>query len=108
MADQFAPLSFRNEAVLILRSTRLSSRAYTAVFGVNWTVTAMIWRKLVRDKVLPENARRRHLLWALAFLKQYASWDALASSLHCSNKSMRDWVWLMVEALQYMDVVSRV
>jgi hypothetical protein len=64
-----------------------------------------LWTMLV-EQGLPKQASPIHMLWALCFMKQYAAESVLASMCDCDEKTLRKWVWIMVEQIAKLDLVS--
>ena len=75
-----------------------------AIFPV--FVCAYIWAKLNHEQLLPRGAKPHHLLWSLAFLKVYGTEGQMAALFGLTRKTYRQWVWLMIESMYYIDVVS--
>ena len=64
----------------------------------------IVWFMLVESghmskKSILFKARPQHLLWALMFLKMYASTSVNASFARCDEKTFRKWCWKVIEAL---------
>ena len=77
---------------------------FRALFGVTPTVCSRAWL-LLRDR-LPKDARPFHLLWALFFLKTYASEHV--NNMFCSVDAKTLWKWSrkFVTYLADLDIVS--
>lgn len=86
---------------------KCNSRRFRASFGTSPYVCASTWNKLFDEKALPDHAQPKHILWALLFLKVYASEHILASMCACDEKTLRKWVWAMVEKMADLEVVSQ-
>ena len=69
------------------------------------------WELLVRDSLLSEGGRPKHLLWALYFMKVYPkqSPGCLAVGASASSvdlKTQRKWVWTFIDTVANLaDVV---
>jgi hypothetical protein len=87
-------------------SVLINARRFKALFGVSASRCAHIWRRLQIDEVLPSKATPKHLLWALYFLKVYDSENNMAGRCGCDEKTLRKWIWKMIDALCRMDIVS--
>ena len=46
------------------------------------------------------------MLWTLLFLKVYASENVLCKICACDEKTLRKWVWMMLDEMARLDVVS--
>ncbi len=81
-------------------------RRFMASFGVTPTCCRMLWDQIYDD--FPNGGRPKHLLWALYFLKTYASEHVACNVLRVDEKTYRKWVWIFVNLLATVpDVVSR-
>jgi len=69
------------------------------MFGVGALVTSDIW-SLCGTRLVDIHALPKHLLWSLAFLKVHASEDVLCSLLGCDRKTLRKWVWPVIDAIK--------
>ncbi|KAI2499167.1 hypothetical protein MHU86_15319 [Fragilaria crotonensis] len=77
------PDTFISEARRLLKSNAnlgagVPDRDFRSHFGVSPTVCFMIWEKC-KSSFLVHNVLPRHLLWALMFLKIYATEDVLST-----------------------------
>lgn len=75
-------------------------------FGVSVHMMLFLWDKLERNKLIPDKAEPKHLFWAMAFLKLYAAEPSLASMFRVDEKTLRKWVWLFVDSIAALEVVS--
>jgi hypothetical protein len=73
----------------------------------------ILWDLLVEHGLLPHKGKIKHLLWALYFMKVYATESATCSVLGGSQgaidpKTLRKWVWPFIYAIDYLtsEVVS--
>jgi hypothetical protein len=106
------PDTLISEARRLLKSNAnlgagVPDRDFRSHFGVSPTVCFMIWEKC-KSSFLVHNVLPRHLLWALMFLKIYATEDVLSTIAAVSRKTYRFWTWivLMIIAKKKNDVVS--
>ena len=79
-------------------------RRFRALFGASPAVCSVVWSLASRS--LPPKARPIHLLWALLFLKVYATEHANASLAGVDEKTFRKWAWALLESISNLDVVS--
>lgn len=86
-------------------SERVGMRRYKAMFGVTPNVCHIIW-KLIQPN-LPKGSVPIHLLWALYFLKNYNSEEVNRVVLRADEKTIRKWVWVFVDHLSRLRVVSQ-
>lgn len=88
------------------RKKLLTLRKFKALFAFDPIVVASIWRKLCREEALPAQAVPKHLLWMLCFLKVYSSEHVHAELFNTNERTFCDWVWRMMKAVHYLEVVS--
>jgi len=82
------------------------SRRFSSAFGVKAYVCPAIWNMLESSDVIKvENRHPKHLLWALMFLKVYASEDVLAALAGVHVNTLRKWLWIYVKAVAKLNVV---
>ena len=106
MADLVAA-HFELYAKKELQSSKfLSHRQFLTFFGVTSAIAASIWRKILREGLLPDGGTPAHLLWSFSFLKMYGTEPQMAMLFHTTRKTFRQWVWRFVDAIFYLDVVS--
>ena len=75
-------------------------RRFRELFGCGPRVALIVWRRLVRQDLIPYKERLVHLLWALMHLKIYgkeAEMCSLAGGV--SEKTFRKWTWPFVSAI---------
>jgi len=89
------------------RRKRVSLERFSATFGCSPRVAAAVWNRLDKKDLLPEDMLVKHLLWALSFLKLYNPERAQAPVCGGDEKTYRKWVWIALEALVELDLVSR-
>lgn len=113
---KFAMVQFSRRAVEALaqkitrRSPALSRsinrRRFRANFGVSAHTVSYLWELLSRRGNLPRGFRPSHLLWTLVFLNLYASEPIAAALCGCDEKTLRKWVWIGVDRLCELELVS--
>jgi len=82
-----------------------NERAYIAAFGVTPEVTQSVWELLMNSE-LEWKYKREHLLWGLAFLKQYESLDNMSGQFHATPKTFNQWTWRIIKDLfENLDMV---
>ena len=75
-------------------------RKFKAHFGSTAKQQSIAWKQLLKHSLLPEKSEPKHLLWALLFMKSYASEDVLCSKLgSIDDNTLRKWVWAFIVAL---------
>ena len=88
-------------------SRKALDRTYVSFFGVCPEVTGVIWA-LIKSK-LTKKLKPKHLLWSLMFLKQYSNETVLCALANTTPKTLRKWVWTVLEFLGgtlYKEMVS--
>ena len=79
-------------------------RRFRNLFEVTPDVCSIIWNKIWDKK--PVDFKPIHLLWGLAFLKQYTSDLERRSLFKADEKTMRNWIWIAVRLLSNLEVVG--
>ena len=82
----------------------METRRFRSFFGTSKEVVIFLWDLLAAHNLLPDKATIKHLLWALYFMKVYATENSTCSVLGGSNgaidpKTMRKWVWKFIEKI---------
>ena len=80
-----------------------NERRFRAFFGVAPQVCAKLWSSCSVN--LPSSTKPTHLLWALNFLKVYSTIEVLAAIAGVDEKTLRKWVWCIVEELSELKFV---
>eukprot|EP00171_Calliarthron_tuberculosum_P007915 IDg7915t1 len=99
--DGIGDLVFR-KAHGVRRQVRL--RRFRALFGLQPNVIARVW-VLLSDKV-PRNAQPRHLMWALLFLKVYATEHVNRMLTGADEKPFRKWAWCFVKLISGLQLTA--
>jgi hypothetical protein len=81
-------------------------RRVRSLCGCSLTTITFLWLRIgdVFDNVRGE---RKHLVWALCFLKLYDNETALATRFHTTEKTFRQWTKEWIKYLAGADLVSR-
>lgn len=82
------------------------NRKFRSCFGASVLVLTIAWNTLEVQKLLPAEGHPKHLLWMCAFLKTYSSENVYAAWFKVSEKTFRKWVWLFLEAVAKIELVS--
>ena len=86
-------------------SPKPRNRLFRSFFGTSSKISALLWRFISIDRNKHSTAAPKHLLWALLFLKIYAT-----EYVHCAfaggvdPKTFRKWCWIFVKAIANLDV----
>ena len=84
----------------------LPERRFKALFGVSSEICAILWEELKVARLT--NSKPVHLLWALLFLKNYATEDVNCEIASVDPKTFRKWVWVILKAMSNISLVSLV
>ena len=88
---------------------RLDARQFKSFFRASPRTISVLWFMLCDQQKSPP-FKVIHLLWALAWLKQYPTETVLAALFKASAKTIRKRVKMVLEAInsRYFDVVSTI
>ena len=79
-----------------------SAKEFRANFGLSERSVLSLWNQLVDrnpNKLLPAKAKLKHLLWALLYLKVYATETVLSQMAKTTRKTFRIWVAKILDAI---------
>ena len=83
------------------------SRRFLAAFGAPPHVVSAAWNMIVAngslDELGPRSRKPVHLLWALMWMKGYATETENASRAKCCETTFRKWSWFYIERLANLD-----
>ena len=71
-------------------------RRFKAHFRISPLVLSRAWDLMDVENDGPIGGQRKHLLWALLFLKTYMTESVLAKMVGVDEKTYRKWVWMML------------
>ncbi len=80
------------------------SQRFRALFGTSPSVFCRFWQMFVRRR--PENSKPYHMLWAIIFLKVYASEHDNAALAGLDEKTSRKCQWTFVRLIARLKMVS--
>ena len=80
-------------------------RQFRAHFGISLPVCSSLWAMLVDGGKLVD-AKEIYLLWTLFFWKHYVSEDVISSRFKTTSKTLRKWVWILIDAIGELEVVN--
>ena len=75
---------------------RGDDRTFRTLFGVSPEVCVDLWHLCQFKK---KGTRPKHILWALLFIKVYATEDVLCSMASVCRRTFRDWMWPTLKAI---------
>jgi hypothetical protein len=89
-------------------SQKTRNRRFRSFFGTSGLVCHKAWELLQASGSLDEypGLTWDHFLWSLSFLKCYSTEAQLSALYGIDEKTYRKWVWLCVELISLLDVVS--
>jgi hypothetical protein len=67
------------------------SRRVRALFGVTADVVLATWKMLVEKGINP-NSRIKHLLYMMAYFKNYSAYELYLNQYKCTEKTLSTWV----------------
>jgi len=79
------------------------SRRFSALFGATPTVCAIAWSRI--QPSAPVHSHPKHLMWALLFLKLYATEHVNSALVGVDEKTWRKWIWTIVPIISNFKVV---
>jgi hypothetical protein len=91
-------------------TTDREARHFREFFGTPVNAVEIVWDLLVRESLLPEKGRPKHLLWALHFMKAYPKQGLACATVGASAgavdaKTFRKWVWAFIRAIAELEEV---
>ena len=82
-----------------------AERRFQAFYGTYPFIAAILWYELAVAHPWTQRqngCQPEHLLWALLFLKTYATENLLSAVIGTDEKTYRKWVWFILEGLSRM------
>jgi len=84
------------------KSNSTALRRFQAMFSVPRPIVAHIW-EMTTDRL--ERTHLKHLLWAMMFLKIYASKATHAALAGVDEKMFRKWSWCWIDKISNLKIV---
>ena len=86
------------------------ARHFREFFRTPVEAVEIVWDLLLRDTLLPDKGRPKHLLWALHFMKAYPKQGPACATVGASAgavdaKTFRKWVWAFIRAIAELEEV---
>lgn len=78
-------------------------RRYKSLFGASPETCAYLWNLCKQNA--PKNSEPKHFLWALLFLKIYATEHVNAAMVNADEGTFRKWSWTFVKVLSELKLV---
>jgi hypothetical protein len=90
----------------IIISMATAERQFQALYGTNPFMAAILWYEITIAhpwRQRKNGCQPKHLvLWAMLFLKTYATENLLSAVIGTEEKTYRKWVWFILEGLSRM------
>jgi hypothetical protein len=102
-----AMFKIMNMADSNIKNNTAINRIIRNTFGCTADVVAVVWNLLVKQCNLTKATKLYHLLWMLSYMKSYGEYEYYAVMYKCSEKSFREWVWLLAKLVANLHVVSK-
>ena len=80
-------------------------RRFRSMYGCHWRVAAGVW-DVILEHGINRKKEKKHLLWALLWLKHYTNEQSLATIVRASCKTLRKWVWIVIEDMANASVIK--
>lgn len=95
---------FLQEIRHIINVRQPKDRDFRANFGVSLQTIVDVWV----DGKFKKKTKPKHILWALLFLKTYATEDRLSRQVQVDRKTFRKWLWPTIKSIAdlHLSVVS--
>lgn len=81
-------------------------RRFRSLFGTSPLICSIAWTLI--QPSLPDGGEPKHLLWALLFMKTYMTEHAMRVLTGADEKTQRKWIWIFIDLLSSLNVVSTV
>ena len=98
---------FENEGMKMMCRGRIGyfifNCRFCAMFGTTPRIFEKVWNRLSPYSTMDNGVKAKHLLWALLFMKVYATEHIHASLAGCCEKTFRKWAWKFVNTISYLD-----
>ena len=88
------------------QSVMVQDRRFRSHYGLNWVQASLIWQRIlpiVVDYYAHKKPKKKHLFYALRFLKTYDTETNGSSFFKCDEKTLRAWTWKYVEAISLLE-----
>ena len=86
-------------------SAGTSMYRFRALFGITPHIAGCLWNLLHEKGFIEVGAQPLHMLWALLFLKCYATEPVNHVITGADEKTFRSWVWRYVNVLSKLNVI---
>ena len=85
-------------------------RRFRSAFGLTADLCKKLWDLIGRiaDQSIRVQARPKHMLWALFFLKQYSINDINSAISGADEKMFRKWSWCFIKLIAELNMVSAI
>ena len=106
---KLSPQVFLNAAKDVIKSAAgvslfTETQRFKSLFGISPLVCSKAWNLL--RATIDDSSRPVHFLWALLFLKTYATNKVLRALTRSDEKTLRKWTWYFIEKLSAVPIVG--
>ena len=81
-------------------------RRFSALFGATPIACNRAWKMI--ENYLPPGCLPKHLLWAMIFIKIYATEHVNATITESDEKTFRKWVWIILNSSSNLKLVCSI
>jgi hypothetical protein len=75
-----------------------------SLIGVSYDICAELWNLINPLVSASKNAKPKHLLWTLLFLKNYSTEEVSTRVVGgADKKTFREWCWIFIEAIAKLE-----
>ena len=99
-------IRFKSDILDIRTVTFMNQDLFKAIYGLTLLQTAVTWEIMDSSFIHPKMYKKKHLLWALRFLRHYQTKHCLSHDLNHSPDTVTKWVWYTIKCLAKLKVVS--
>ena len=92
-----------SEAAQSDRSYVTQNQHFKVICGVHPTVCMIVWGELKWSMLVKDACKPKHLLWALIFLKTYATESSLVVAIGVDEKTLQKWIFIIIYAISDLE-----
>ena len=76
---------------------------FQSLYGASPLVCSILWAKIVYFGGFDPSCQPKHLLWSFLFMNCYLAENVLAVLLGADERTIRMWVWYIIDALNDLE-----
>ena len=89
---------------VVIRSTKQEDQEFRSMFGIGAITTITSYNLIIVNSLMPSGGLMMHFLWALFFLKGYATEGTICKLAVVDDpKTLRKLRWPFISALLYLE-----